>query len=1250
MSEPVPTVPRGLLGGLVAFFVESKVVVFLLLVMLGLGGVVFAPFAFETLDDDWGLERDPIPVDAIPDIGENQQIVFAAWPGHSPADVEDQVAYPLTSALLGLQGVRTVRSTSMLGFTSLYVIFDEEIEFYDSRARLLEKLSSLPPGLLPTEVAPTLGPDATALGQVFWYTLEGHAVPERADPGHGVDETGAAGAAVDEDATPVAAWDLFELRELQDFTVRPALQSVPGVAEVASVGGHVAELQVEADPAQLRAYGLSFGQLIDAVRASNLDVGARTFEINAVEYIVRGLGQIEDLDDLRGAVVATHQGRAVLVSDVAHVTLGPAPRRGVLDDAGAEVVGGVVVVRYGENPREVIARVRTAVAELAPSLPSRTLEDGRRAQVRIVPFYDRTGLIDETLGTLSSALWQQLLVTLLVVLVMLGTIRGSIVVALVPPLGVLFSFIAMRIFGVEANVMALAGIAIAIGTMVDVGIVLAENIAASLRDHDDGAAADDRTARASRAAVVIRATQEVAPAVATSVLTTIVSFLPVFALTAAEGKLFRPLAFTKTFALVGAFVVGVLVVPAVSHLLSQRRKSQSPAKAAATQRWNRVLLFATAALLVLVLAAEWHPFGEDAGSVANIAFVLVVVGGLLGGFLLFQHVYPRLLAGTLRRPLAFLLLPLLAMAFGVVCWRGTPWPSERFAGLRPADVPAFDEGSFLYMPTTTPHASIGECRRLLQQLDAAIAAIPEVDRVVGKLGRADSVLDPAPISMIETLVTYRPEYEERVVTPGEAPERVRVWRDHIRTPADIWDEIVAAGRIPGLTSAPLLQPIQTRLVMLQTGMRSRVGIKVRGPDVESLAAAGRALEAALAGVEAVAEGSVYAERVVGKPYLEVEPDREALARYGLQMAVVQQTLAAAVGGAEAGVMIDGRVRRTIRVRAPRDARLTPEAIEALPVVIPGRMADAPAAMPGTTAASLGDALASTVPLGELAQVLYVRGPQMLRSEDTFLTSFVLFEPADGVTDVDAVRATEAHLAQLRADGELTVPDGVTWRFAGTYENQIRSSARLMWLLPIALMLILLLLYLQFRSLAVTFSIFASVGVAMSGGFMALWAWGRPWLDVSMAGHAAVDLFGAGTVPLTVAVWVGFIALIGIAVDDGVVMATYLKQRFEKAPRSMDEVRAWVLEAGERRIRPCLMTTATTILALLPVLTATGRGSDVMRPMALPLVGGMALELMTLFVVPVLWALGYQARFAYEAFRVERTVLVEAPGESGGGAE
>jgi len=1188
-----------MLAGLVRFCLEQRLLVVLAVLFVVAWGIGVAPFDWELA----GLPRDPVPVDAIPDLGENQQIVFSEWAGRSPQDIEDQVTYPLTVSLLGVPGVETIRSYSYFGFSSIYVIFEEDVEFYWSRSRVLEKLASLPAGTLPEGVQPALGPDATPLGQVFWYTLEGR------DPG----------------GNPAGGWDLDELRSIQDWHVRYALMAAQGVAEVASVGGFVREYQVDVDPDAMRAHRVTIDDVFEAVRESNLEVGARVIEVNRVEYFVRGLGWIEDLADLEEAVITSEDGVPIRVGDVAHVALGPALRRGALDKGGSGAVGGVVVTRHGFNPLQALENVKETIAEIAPGLPRKTLADGTVSQVTIVPFYDRTALIHETLGTLHAAISEEILVTVIVVVFMVMLLRASLLVAALLPVAVLATFIAMKQFGVDANIVALSGIAIAIGTMVDMGIVLTENILRRLQE-----AGDDEPPLE----VVRRATLEVGLAVLTAVATTVVSFLPVFAMSGAEGRLFRPLAFTKTFALIGSIVVALLMIPPFALMLFpglRRRRGR---------RLAPVLLTGVVVLAVAtVLAAHWEPLGVESGLVANLAFVLIVTLGLLFAFVLFLRVYEPLLRWCLAHKALFLTGPVLAVLAGATVWLGADrvfgWlpASARqsatfgrvralFPGLGKEFMPPLDEGSFLFMPTTMPHASITEALDVLARLDRAIEGIPEVRTAVGKIGRVESALDPAPVSMVETIVEYEPEYvvdehgrplefrydEARgefvrdaagELIPDEDGRPYRNWRDGIEDPDDIWDEIVAVTRLPGTVTAPRLQPIAARLVMLQSGMRAPMGVKVKGPDLQTIEEVALQIEGFLKEVPSVNPAAVLADRVVGKPYLEIDVDRRTAARYGVSIQDVQDVVEIALGGRRITTTVEGRERYPVRVRYQRELR---DSIEAMAKVL------------------VPTAGGAQIPLAELAEIRFVRGPQAIKTEDTFLTAYVVFDKRPGHAEVDVVEDCQAHLQAKLEDGSWSLPAGVSYGFAGSYENQVRASRTLAVVLPLALFVIFVILYLQFRAVSTTLLVFSGVFVAWSGGFLLLWCYGQPWfLDVSILGTSLREMFGVQPVNLSVAVWVGFLALFGIATDDGVVMGTYLTQAHaRRRPRTVQQVREAVVAAGTRRARPCLMTTATTLLALLPVLTSTGRGSDVMVPMAIPSFGGMCLALMTMFVVPVLF--------------------------------
>ena len=1284
---------NSLLDRLVYFFLARKLVAVLMLTGIVGWGLMVAPFTWELE----GLPRDPVPVDAIPDIGENQQIVFSEWMGRSPQDVEDQVTYPLTVALLGVPGVKTIRSFSMLGFASIYVIFEEDVDFYWSRSRILEKLSSLPAGTLPEGVQPALGPDATGLGQVFWYTLEGR----------------------DEQGQATGGWDLHELRSIQDWQVRYALLGARGVSEVASVGGFVQEYQIDVDPDAMRAYGVRLDEVFHAVKMSNRDVGARTIELNQAEYVIRGIGFVKNISDLENAVIVARDNVPVYVKNVAQVVKGPALRRGALDKAGAEAVGGVVVVRYGDNPLAAIENVKAKIAEIAPSLPSKILPDGRVSQVRIVPFYDRTGLIEETLGTLESALSEEVLVTVVVVLAMLLNLRGAALVSGLLPLAVLMCFAAMKVFGVDANIVALSGIAIAIGTMVDMGIVISENILKRLEEAGEG---EDRLA------VVFRATSEIGGAVLTAVLTTVVGFLPVFAMEGAEGKLFVPLAMTKTFALLAAVWLSLTVLPPLAHWLfggqlrSGRLRYLAPGgllavglvTAFAFSGWLGLLLMAIAAYhllaaripegvklwvsrvvvsvvacaVVVVLAAHWQPLGPEKGGLRNFLFVGGLIGGLLLLFHLLQQFFSRLLGWCLEHKGLALLFPLLLMLMGASAWLGfgrvfafvpaglratSPFIAldEALPGLGVEFMPSLDEGSFLWMPTTMPHASIGEALDILQKQDMAIAQIPEVESAVGKLGRAETSLDPAPISMIETIVNYRPEYladkmgrrqtfsfdEDEVdffrdehgelvfaadgqsyrvrgrylrdsagrLIPDDDGRPFRLWRPAldpalnagravwpgVRSADDIWAEIVRAGEMPGATSAPKLQPIAARIVMLQSGMRAPMGIKIKGPSLEAIEEAGLALERLLKQVPSVESNAVNADRIVGKPYLEIHIDREAIARYGIVLQTVQDVIEVAIGGKRITTTVEGRERYGVRVRYMRELRDSIEELQRILVPAPG---------------------GAQIPLGQLSQMHYVRGPQVIKSEDTFLLGYVLFDKKAGYAEVDVVEECRDFLAAKRASGELILPAGVSYTFAGSYENQLRAQKKLNVVLPLALAAIFLILYFQFGNIATTLMVFSGIAVAWAGGFAMLWFYGQGWfLDFAVFDTSMRELFQIRPLNLSVAVWVGFLALFGIASDNGVILATYLHQTFrEQQPQTVAAIRAAALEAGVRRIRPCLMTAATTILALVPVLTASGRGPDIMVPMAIPTFGGMIAVVLTVQIVPVLYCAWEELKLRFVA--------------------
>jgi Cu(I)/Ag(I) efflux system membrane protein CusA/SilA len=1247
-----------MLNKAIKFLIENKLVSVIMLVLFIGWGTVNAPFNWDT----GFLPSNPVAVDAIPDIGENQQIVFTKWDGRSPQDIEDQITYPLTTSLLGIPGVRTIRSSSMFGFSSIYIIFEEDIEFYWSRSRILEKLNSLPSGLLPEDVNPALGPDATGLGQIYWYTLEGR----------------------DEKGNVTGGWDLHELRSIQDYYVKYGLSGAGGVSEVASIGGYVQEYQVDVNPELMRQYNISLSDISKAVKASNQDIGAQTLEMNQAEYLIRGLGYVKSIADIENAVVASENFTALRIKDVATVALGPATRRGILDKEGAEVVGGVVVARYGANPMEVITNIKAKIDEIKGGLPSKVLADGRTSQLTIVPFYDRTELIDETLETLNEALTLEILITILVIIIMVFNLRASILISGLLPVAVLIVFITMKIFNVDANIVALSGIAIAIGTMVDVGVILAENMIRHM--DDEKLRLNENGEEYTSNEIIYNATAEVSGAILTAVLTTIISFVPVFNMIGAEGKLFRPLAFTKTMAMAASLVIALFIIPPLAAYLFRKRKITVSFSYilnislialgiiamilgywlgivliafGATALWfiikkqpqyhfsfltfnfslhkNLINIIIASSALVLLLAEYWRPLGFDRSILINLIFVAIICFGTLGIFSVLRRYYGQILRWALANKLLFMIIPASVLASGIWIFNNT---GKEF-------MPSLNEGSFLLMPTSMPHSGVEENKRVLQQLDMAVASIPEIETVVGKSGRTESALDPAPLSMYENMIQYKSEYmrnakgkrqrykinddgyfilnggsltaNPNIKTDNDTPnlsndfptdskhliededgEFYRNWRPEINSPDDIWNEIVRVTKLPGVTSAPKLQPIETRLVMLQTGMRAPMGIKVKGPDLKTIEAFGLQLEAILKQSEGVKEQAVFADRIVGKPYLLIDIKREQLARYGISVMDVQEILQVAVGGMPLTKTVEGRERYGIRVRYPRELRGNPDDLKN--IYVPTEKG-------------------SPIPLGQLVDIRYEQGPQVIKSEDTFLVGYVLFDKLDGFAEVNVVENAQALIKQKIQSGELVVPKGISYQFTGTYENQLRAEKTLSVIIPLALAIIFLILYFQFKSVTTSFMVFTGIAIAFAGGFIMIWLYGQDWFfNFNFFGENMRELFNMKTINLSVAVWVGFIALFGIATDDGVVMATYLTQTFDREkPADVKAIRNSTLEAAEKRIRPCLMTTVTTILALLPVLTSTGKGSDIMLPMAIPILGGMIIDITSYFILPVLYS-------------------------------
>ena len=1046
----------------------------------------------------WGLWAiTNIPVDALPDIGEKQVIVYTDWPGRSAKDIEDQVTYPLSVSLRGVPGVKTIRASSAFGFSEVYLIFKDKVDYYWARSRVLEKLN-LVSGRLPMGVMPVLGPDATGLGQVFWYTVEGK--------GYSIDK----------------------LRSLQDWFIRYQLNSVDGVSEVASIGGFVKQYQIDIDPNKMLAYNMHLGEIMEAVKKSNIDVGAKVIENNAMEYIIRGLGFIKSQEDIENIVVGEFNGVPVTVKNIAIVQLGPEFRRGALDKDGQEAVGGVVIMRYGENAMQVIHRVKQAIKELEKGLP---------AGVKIVPFYDRTELIHRTIGTLREALILEIIITMAVVVPFLAHIWAGIMICLALPFSVLMAFIAMYYFKIDSNIMSLSGIAIAIGTLVDMGIIMTENTYRRLIIHAD----DIKKGIKSRFEVVYGAAAEVGSAVMTAVLTTVMSFLAVFALEAQEGKLFKPLAWTKTLTLLASVTVAMTLTPVLCMYFLKgrlREPDENPLVRILHHNYEKILRWVlnhrvTFLLMPAVVLITCLAFILPKDIISLIVFSAIVLITLI-------FILPKKVKSV------FLLIVMGALSLG--WFQFAPRIGREF-------MPSFDEGSILFMPVMRPSVSLTEAIRVIEIQDKIINSFPEIETVVGKVGRAETATDPAPVEMFETIITLKPKSQ---------------WRKGL-TKEKLIREMDAALQIPGVSNI-WTQPIVNRVDMLATGIRTSVGVKVFGPDLKKIEEIATEVENVVKTIPGAVD--LYSEKIVGKPYIEFKIKREQLARYGISIREVQDVIEMAVGGENLTTTVEGRERYPVRVRYARELR---DNIDALRRVL----------------VSTKDG--AQIPISQLVDIYFVTGPAMINSENGLLRAYVLMN-VRGRDMVGFVEESSKIVAQ-----KIKLPPGYFLQWSGQFENQVRAKNKIAILLPLSLLINFMLIYMNFRSIIKSVFIFTAIPVTLAGGV---------WL-LAFSGFN-----------FSVAVWVGFIALFGVAVDDGVLITTYLddvfRERRDKIKTRQDIVEA-TLYAGLGRIRPAFLTTITTIAALLPIMFLKGTGAEVMQPMAIPSLGGMTIEMITWFIVPALYS-------------------------------
>ncbi|MBZ5719658.1 MAG: CusA/CzcA family heavy metal efflux RND transporter [Acidobacteriia bacterium] len=997
----------------------------------------------------WALLRTPI--DAIPDLSENQVIVFTDWAGRSPQEVEDQITYPLTVNLQGLAGIKTVRSSSAFGFSMINLIFEDSVDLYFARARVLEKLN-LSSGILPEGVTPVLGPDATGVGQVYWYTVDGPY-----DPG--------------------------TLHSLQHWFIRYQLNSVPGVAEVGTVGGFLREYQVDVDPVKLRAYNIPLRTVFESIQRSNTNVGAKVMEVNDTEMAVRGIGLIKSIADIENIVLSASNGTPVYLRNVANVHLGPDFRRGVLDRDGKEAVGGVVVIRSGANALEVIDAVKKKVADLQPGLPQ---------GVRISSFYDRSTLIHHAVDTLKHALIEELLLVTLAHVIFLWHFRSILIVTLPLPLAVASSFLFMHYFGISSNIMSLGGIAIAIGVLVDAGIVVTENVIRHAEAYDE----EHGDYRSKITEITLQATRLVGRPIFYAMTIIILAFIPVFALVGMEGKLFHPLAFTKTFAMVGSTLIAVTLVPVLCTYLIRGKLRKEEA--------NPVMHF-------------------------------------------LQRLYKPVLTWALRHRITT--LAGASALFIAAMFLATTIGSEF--------MPPLNEETAMFMPITDPAISLTKATEILREQDLIISQDPAVENVVGKIGRADTSTDPAPINMTETIITLKPRNQWPTGTTKEG----------------ILQRLDTKLRMPGVTNI-WTQPIRNRIDMLSTGIRTQVGIKIFGSDLATIERLSGDIEQVVRRVPGAAD--LYAERITGAPYLEIETDRAAAARYGIKVGDVQDVIETAIGGKNLTTAIDGRQRLPISVRYARDFRDTPEALRNVLVT-----------------ASSG----AQIPLAQVASIRVVMGPSMISSENGLLRGSVLMN----VRGRDVGSFVEQ--AQRSVAREVKLPSGYYLEWSGQYENQLSARRRLMLVIPVVFLIMSVLLYKIYDSVKEALHVMLAVPFALTGGIFLLKILGYNF---------------------SVAVWVGFIALFGTAVQTGVVMVIYLEEAVARKKASMGELTVQglheaVMEGALLRLRPKVMTVSTVVAGLLPLMWSNRTGAEVMKPLATPVLGGMVSSLLhVLIVTPVIF--------------------------------
>jgi Cu(I)/Ag(I) efflux system membrane protein CusA/SilA len=1027
------------------------------------------------------------PVDAIPDLSENQVIVFADWPGRSPQEVEDQVTYPLSVNLQGLAGVKAVRANSMFGFSLITVVFEDRVDNYFARSRVLERLNYLG-DILPSGVTPKLGPDATGLGWVYQYYLE-------VDPGK----------------APEGGYDLGQLRATQDWFIRYQLNAVPGVAEVASIGGFVRQYQVEVSSTKMRATGVSLQMVMDAIEQSNLNVGGKVIEENGMEFVVRGIGLIKAIGDLEKIVLVERNGTPVYLRDIATIQIGGDFRRGTLDVNGREAVGGIVVMRTGENGLAVIRAIKEKIAQISPSLPP---------GVSIRSFYDRSGLIERTIDTLKHALTEEVILVTLAHIIFLFHFRSILIVTFPLPISILVSFILMKYFGITSNIMSLAGIAIAIGVLVDAGIVMTENVIRHCERAEEKKGA--RLTPLETWQLTLEAAQQVGRPIFFAMVIIILAFVPVFALRGQEGKLFHPLAFTKTFAMIGSTLLAVTIVPA---------------------------------LCAWLVRGPFHP--EDRN------WIMRALLGIYDPILNWALRHRRVVIAGAALLLTFALLLALGLPRAIVrTFEQRQWRTlaHMTRGMGSEFMPTLNEGSLLFMPVLLPSTSLTEVKRIMAWQDQTIKRVPEVESVAGKLGRSETATDPAPVEMIETTIMLKPESQ---------------WRPGMTRQMLVEELTAKLTQIPGYVPS-FLQPIENRILMLSTGIRAQVGIKILGDNLDVLQQKAYEVERIVREIPGAV--GVAPSRIQGKPYLEIEADRLAMARYGLRARDVLDVVEIAIGGKNLTTTIEGRQRFPIQLRVQRDERDDIERLGEILVATPS---------------------GKHIPLGQLAKIRRNAGPSEIASENGRLRAFV----QANVQERDLGGFVKE--ARQRIAREIKLPPGMTIEWSGQYENQIRAQHTLSVIVPCVLAIIFLLLYIVYRSAKEAAHVILAVPFALTGGVVLQYLLGYNF---------------------SVAVWVGYIALFGTAIQTGVVMVVYLEEMLKKkreergAAFNSEDLLQAVKDGARLRLRPKVMTVATIVASLLPIMWSQRTGAEVMKPLATPVIGGMLSSLVHILIVtPVIFA-------------------------------